>query len=152
MSRRRHSMLSQHSNTQDPGKDLFAYLFLLVMVFAFMLLVTLKDVHGQLQAQNAPDRQAEPGQSSISRIETAQLGHLVQTAQGLVLEFDGEHYDPVADVKRLQEDGRLIDDDDKKTLYLEEQSGSQVLLTEYLEAFVNLNLAGINVAFAEPVK
>ena len=55
-------------------------------------------------------------------------------------------------MKRLQEDGRLIDDDDDKTLYLEEQSDSQVLLTEYLEAFVNLNLAGINVAFAEPVK
>lgn len=152
MSRRRRSMLSQHSNAQDPGKDLFAYLFLLVMVFSFMLLVTLKDVHGQLQAQNAPDQQQEAGQSSISRIEAAQLGHLVHTEHGLVLEFAGEHYDPVTDVKRLQEEGRLIDGDGSKTLYLEEQSDSQVLLTEYLEAFMNLNHAGISVAFAEAVK
>jgi hypothetical protein len=152
MSRRRRSMLLQHSNTQDPGKDLFAYLFLLVMVFSFMLLVTLKDVHGQLQSQNGPDRQPEPTQSSISRIEAAQLGHLVHAENGLVLEFAGELYDPVIDVKRLHEDGRLIDGDGSKTLYLEERTDSQVLLNEYLEAFVNLNHAGINVAFAESVK
>ena len=152
MSRRRRSMLLLHSTSQDPGKDLFAYLFLLVMVFSFMLLVTLKDVHGQLQAQTAPDQQAESGQSSFSKIDHSQLGRLVRTEQGLALEFDGEQYDPVADLDRLQQSGRLIESDEGKTLYLEEQTDSQVLLTEYLEAFINLNRAGISVAFAESVK
>ncbi len=152
MSRRRRSMLSLHSAAQDPGKDLFAYLFLLVMVFSFMLLVTLKDVHGQLQAQQAPDKQPQAGQSSFSKLEPSQLGHLVRTERGLVLAFDGEEYDPVADLERLQQSGRLIATDEGTTLYLEERPGTQVLLTEYLEAFINLNRAGISVAFAEPVK
>lgn len=153
MRRRRHTILSQHSANQDPGKDLFAYLFLLVMVFSFMLLVSLQEIHAQIQAQNAPGQQ-EAGQSMIGRIGQDQLGRLVRTGGGLVLEFDGIQYDPVADLDRLRQDGRLEQgtDGEGSTLYLEEQPNSGVLLTEYLEAFINLNNAGVSVAFAESVK
>ena len=54
----------------------------------------------------------------------------------------------------MKHDDRLVADDGGKsrTLYLEERSESRVLLSEYLEAFINLNRAGINVAFVEAVK
>ena len=43
MSGRRKRNGFSFENAQDPGKDLFAYLFLLIMVFSFMLLMTTEE-------------------------------------------------------------------------------------------------------------
>ncbi len=152
MSRRRRQSLSQPGMSQDPGKDLFAYLFLLVMVFAFMLLMTLQDVRGEIAAQQAPQQPPAAARASLVSIAPDQLGRLVRAENGLVLEFADQRYDPVGDLDRLRQDGRLIESAGTSTLYLEEQARSKVLLAEYLEAFINLSHAGINVAFAEAVR
>ncbi len=154
MRRRRKSGMTL-DRTQDPGKDLFAYLFLLIMVFSFMLMMSMEDRYDRLIGQLAPDKQEhQTGKSTLTAINIENIGSLKKTNGQLYLVFQDTAYDPLAEVGKLVEDNRVVilsnnDGQEKKYIYLEETNSDNVLLTEYLSAFQNLSSKGISVAFAE---
>ena len=156
MSRRRNRDLAGMGQaTVDPGKDLFAYLFILIMVFSFMLLMTTEERHSRSSSYRAPQN-AATGHSTLARVRPAAIGHLEKRDGAIVLVFAGKSYDPLKDVAGLERDGRVIsrqDEDgvEQATLYLAADNASLVSLAEYLEAFRSLGEHGINVAFAERV-
>ena len=154
--RRRRKNGMTFDRPQDPGKDLFAYLFLLIMVFSFMLMMSMEDRYDRLLGQLAPDKQPEQqtGQSTLTAVGVENIGSLKKTNGQLYLVFQDTAYDPLSEVKRLVEDNRVVilsnkDGQEKKYIYLEETNSDKVLLTEYLSAFQNLSSKGISVAFAE---
>ena len=146
-----------HERTQDPGKDLFAYLFLLIMVFSFMLLMTTEERLNSISGQKGPERQTAAGHSKLAAVSGKKIGRLTKKDGELYLAFGREFYHPRKDLGRLEKDQRVsaITDEagrQKKVLYLEEDRANKVLLTEYLTAFQNLSNQGISIAFAERVK
>jgi hypothetical protein len=143
--------------TQDPGKDLFAYLFLLIMVFSFMLLMTTSERQSTLPGQKGPQQSEDSGRSRLAAVSTDKIAQLVKKDGRLWLRFGNDAYDPVWDMGRLEEDQRIAvitetDGRQQRVLYLEEDRTNTVLLAEYLAAFQHLNRHGIGVAFAERIK
>jgi hypothetical protein len=139
----------QLQGIQDPGKDLFAYLFLVMMVFSFMLLMSMEERYQKQVERKAPEtRQSDAGRSSLVELEPTGLGRLRKKGDQLYLVFGDHWYDPQADFGGLETDGRIMNGAEGKTLYLFEEKGNQVYLGEYLVAFEFLSRQGINVAFA----
>ncbi len=154
--RRNRNPVGMGQATVDPGKDLFAYLFILIMVFSFMLLMTTEERHSRSSSYRAPQN-AAAGHSTLARVRPAAIGRLEKRGGGIVLVFAGKSYDPVRDVAGLERDGcvsgrRNEEGVEQPTLYLAADNAGQVSLAEYLEAFRSLGEHGINVAFAERVK
>jgi len=157
MARRHRKIGISLERTQDPGKDLFAYLFLLIMVFSFMLLMTTGERKSTMPGQTGPQKHDATGRSRLAAVPLEKIAKLARKGGNLYLKFGNEFYHPDRDVDRLEKDHRiaLISDKDgrqKRVLYLEEDKTNKVLLAEYLEAFQHLSLKGIGVAFAERVK
>jgi len=157
MARRRRKIGIYLERTQDPGKDLFAYLFLLIMVFSFMLLMTTGEKKSTIPGQTAPQQHNTIGRSLLAAVPLEKIARLAKKDGRLYLKFGSTLYHPDRDVDRLEKDHRiaLISDKDgrwKRVLYLEEDRTNKVLLAEYLDAFQHLSLRGIGVAFAERVK
>ena len=157
MARRSRKIGISLQRTQDPGKDLFAYLFLLIMVFSFMLLMTTGEKKRTIPGQTAPQQHDTTGRSLLTAVPLEKIAKLAKENGILYLRFGSTLYHPERDVGRLEKDHRiaLISDKDgrqKRVLYLEEDRTNKVLLAEYLEAFQHLSLKGIGVAFAERVK
>lgn len=157
MARRRRKIGIYLERTQDPGKDLFAYLFLLIMVFSFMLLMTTGEKKSTIPGQTAPQQHNTIGRSLLAAVPLEKIARLAKKDGSLYLKFGSTLYHPDRDVDRLENDHRiaLISDKDgrrKRVLYLEEDRTNKVLLAEYLDAFQHLSLRGIDVAFAERVK
>jgi len=155
MRRRSTTASSLGSATVDPGKDLFAYLFILIMVFSFMLLMTTEERRGRNHQSRAP-QSTRSGRSDLAEIANSNLGRLVKHEGRIVLLFGGQEYDPVRDCDRLVAEGRVVarkgdDGEPQKILYLAENNARLVSLAEYLEAFRCLGDQGISVAFAERV-
>ena len=155
MRQRRKSGISL-GRTQDPGKDLFAYLFLLIMVFSFMLMMSMEERYDRLIGQLAPDLQQEQktGRSTLATVSSDKIGHLKKSGERLFLVFQDVSYDPESEAEKLIQENRIVilkgsDGQEKKSIYLEEDNSGKVLLTEYLSAFQNLSNKGISVAFAE---
>lgn len=153
---RRRGMAGIDQRMVDPGKDLFAYLFILVMVFSFMLLMTTQERHSHQPGQKAP-QSSKLGRSQIAEVEPVKIGRLEKGDQGLVLIFADQTYHPWQDIDRLTTDGRITfsqreDGGSDQTLYLAADNAQKVSLVEYLEAFSFLGEKGINVAFAEKVR
>ena len=143
--------------TQDPGKDLFAYLFLLIMVFSFMLLMTTEERRDSIPGQAGPQKHDATGRSALTAVPVEKIGRLEKKGDQLYLKFGKEFYHPGRDVNRLKKDQRISvfpdkDGRQKHVLYLEEEKANKVLLAEYLTAFQYLSRQGIGVAFAERVK
>lgn len=157
MARRQRKIGISLERTQDPGKDLFAYLFLLIMVFSFMLLMTTGERKSTIPGQTGPQQHNAIGRSLLAAVPLEKIGRLAKKDGSLYLKFGSEFYHPGRDVDRLEKDDRiaLISDKDgrqRRVLYLEEDKANKVLLAEYLEAFQHLSLRGIGVAFAERIK
>lgn len=157
MARRRRKIGISLERTQDPGKDLFAYLFLLIMVFSFMLLMTTGERKSTMPGQTGPQQHDATGRSLLAAVPLEKIARLAKKDGSLYLKFGSVFYHPGRDVDRLEKDHRiaLISDKDgrhKRVLYLEEDKTNKVLLAEYLEAFQHLSLKGIGVAFAERIK
>ena len=155
MRQRRKSGISL-DRTQDPGKDLFAYLFLLIMVFSLMLMMSMEERYDRLIGQVAPELQQEQktGRSTLAAVSSDKIGHLRKSGERLLLVFQGVSYDPESEVEKLIQENRIVilkdsDGQEKKSIYLEEDNSDKVLLTEYLTAFQSLSNKGISVAFAE---
>jgi len=153
---RRRGLVGMEQRTVDPGKDLFAYLFILIMVFSFMLLMTTEERHSHKADQNAP-QSSKLGRSQIARVASINIGQLEKGEQGIVMVFEGQRYNPLQDVERLTRDGRItvsrqLDGSYSRTLYLVAENAQKVSLVEYLKAFSFLGEQGINVAFADEVR
>ena len=139
----------------DPGKDLFAYLFILIMVFSFMLLMTTEERHSHRPGQKAP-QSSKVGRSQMAEVAAVNIGRLEKRGKGIVLIFERRTYHPWQDIERLTADGRITvsrraDGGSDRTLYLAADNAQKVSLAEYLKAFSSLGEHGINVAFAEEV-
>jgi len=157
MSRRRKRNSSAHDGTQDPGKDLFAYLFLLVMIFTFMVLLTTEERRNGMAGQTAPASHPTSSRASLTAVERDQIGTLAMAGEQLVLNFADKTYHPSRDVNALLADGcvahlPLQNGDENRVLYIAEQTQQAVSLEAYLAAFKALADEGITVAFAEKVR
>jgi hypothetical protein len=146
---RRNSRGGGMMQAQDPGKDLFAYLFLLIMVFAFMLLMS---VDQQKQTQTAPEH-AQPGRSGFHKVSADHVATLEKNKEKLWLRFGDVRYDPLTDFEKLVQDGRLIKDGDgeKQMLLIEDTPGERIFLHDYLETFSVFSRQGVAIAFAKEV-
>ncbi len=157
MSRRRRNSSISASPGQDPGKDLFAYLFLLMVVFVFVLLMTLHQVQAEADMTKAPKISKPQGNSTLKSLSQSQFGMLIKEDGQLVLRFGGDSYRPQQDLEQLLASPHLIQEQDetgqpRKTLYLNAGQQQSVLLGEYLSSFQALSQAGISVSFAEKVE
>jgi hypothetical protein len=142
----------------DPAKDLFAYLFLMIMIFCFMLMLAthdmVYDLVGDTVAHDAPAGADVSAGTSLTRMDEDGLGHLVRRQGSIFIAYGSRLYSPENDLEALRADGRIrlitgSNNTEKQVLYLEDSPDQQVMLTEYLEAFGHLSSRGIGVAFAE---
>jgi len=142
--------------TADPGKDLYAYLYL-ITVISFIFLVTAGKMPSAVSKHEGPDQLKVPGVSSLATVASRKLGKLVKKENRIYLKFGNRLIDPINDLHRLEAEGFLAankgsDGKEKKTLYLESAETNSVLLSEYLVAFERFSQNGIGIAFAEKVK
>ena len=142
--------------TADPGKDLYAYLYL-ITVISFIFLVTAGKMPNAISKHESPDQLKVPGVSSLATVASRNLGKLVKQENRIFLKFGDRLIDPVTEIHRLQAEGFLTatksaDGKEKKTLFLESAETHAVLLSEYLSAFQQFSRHGISIAFAERVK
>lgn len=142
--------------TQDPGKDLFAYLFLLIMVFSFMLLMSFEQQEAGAGTQAGPveKKSSVKGPKIVSR---DQVGRLVKEGDTLLLRFGTRVYDPSLDFDRLKKEDRIVTVADKAGssrdfLYIEKEGRTGISLYDYLETFQSFSERGVTIAFAREVK
>ncbi len=153
---RKRGLSGIEQRTVDPGKDLFAYLFILIMVFSFMLLMTTEERHSRQRGQKAP-QSSKVGRSQVVEVASTNIGRLEKEDNGIVLIFENQRYRPLQDIERLTADGRIAvsqgsDGSSERVLYLVAENAQKVSLAEYLKAFSFLGEQGINIAFAEEVR
>lgn len=139
----------------DPGKDLFAYLFILIMVFSFMLLMTTEERHARQHNQRAPES-TKASRSQLAEVAFNAIGHLEKDGGEIAMFFADQEYFPLRDLDKLTADGRIIISKTengavKRVLYLSTEDADKLSLAEYLSAFSFLGEHGIDVAFADRV-
>jgi len=154
MAGRRRQRTSSNGIMADPSKDLFAYLFLMIMIFCFMLMMATHEIVQGVKGQDSPAKQEAAAGSSLAHVNVEGIGRLLKQGNDIFIAYGDHHYSPKTDLEAMRADGRVMtlpgkDGKDKQVLYIEETSDQQVLLTEYLEAFGYLSRQGIGVAFAE---
>lgn len=157
MARRRMRQSGASDGAQDPGKDLFAYLFLLIMIFTFMVLLTTEERRNGMAGQTAPASQPTSSRASLTTVARDQIGSLAMVGEQLVLNFADKTYHPSRDIEALIADGCVghlpgEDGREKRVLYIAEKGQQAVSLDAYLRAFKSLADAGITVAFTEQVQ
>lgn len=154
MTRRRRRAGSWLPASQDPGKDLFAFLFIMVTIFSAMMLKTVEQQAG-LAGQNSPS-QTQAGATTLAAVAADHIGRLDRRGGELLLVFGDRAYAPQQHLAQLERDGHVAqvrgEDGQERQLYVAEDRRGQVLLGEYLEAFQQLSRAGIGVAFVERVR
>ncbi len=147
--RRRRDFFSQ---VQDPGKDLFAYLFLVMLVFSFVILLTYEQKMKYVSAQKSP-KEISRGTSSLVSLENRQIGKLIKRDGKIFLMFGDRVYSPDTDISILDIAGiiktRVQNGREEKVLYIEEDPQSHIYLREYLDTFSALSHQGIDIAFAK---
>ena len=153
-SRRRHRS-EFFSKVQDPGKDLFAYLFLVMLIFSFVILITYEQKVRKQTIQESP-KEVSQGKSSLVTLKNKERGKLIRRDGKIYLLFGEKTYRPDKDVSLLEGSGiiKKIQKEGKETrvIYIEEDPQSRIYLKEYLEAFAALCDQGIDIAFARKVK
>lgn len=136
----------------DPGKDLFAFLFIMIMVFSGMLLLTTKEQADQAQA--AP-RSTRSGSIALEKVAEKKIGSLRRIDGEIYLLFNGRRYHPIRDFEELAAADLFTQtvsgSDGQRTLLLEAGDAGKVSLSEYLEAFQFLGSKQIDIAFAERI-
>ena len=154
-SRRRNKGITL-SQFQDPGKDLFAYLFLVMMVIFLLFMGT--------QGLKWAKEQESPGESGTSPHPTTDLkkdkiGRLVKQEGKIYLSFKGLLFSPEKenDLYRLEKEGIVYSKGGKegggnKVIYLWKQKDNSISLMEYLSAFQLLSDQNIKVLFVEESK
>lgn len=152
--RRRHRS-EFFSQIQDPGKDLFAYLFLVMLIFSFVILITYEEKVRRQTIQESP-KEVSQGKSSLVTLKNKEIGKLIKRDGRIYLLFGEKSYQPDKDIASLEKAGiiKKIQKEGKETsvLYIEEDPQSRIYLKEYLETFAALSDQGIDIAFARKVK
>ncbi len=152
--RRRHRS-EFFSQVQDPGKDLFAYLFLVMLIFSFVILITYEQKVRKLVIEESP-REVSQGRSSLVTLKNKEIGRLVKRNGKIYLLFGEKSYRPDTDlnlleklgiIKKIQKEGK-----ESRVLYIAEEPQSRIYLNEYLETFAALSDQGIDIAFARKVR
>jgi len=143
------------SQVQDPGKDLFAYLFLVMLIFSFVILLTYEQKVRRQTIQKSPEEVSQ-GRSSLVTLKNKEIGKLIKRDGIIYLLFGEKSYRPDTDIASLEKEGILKtiqrDGKEAKMLYIEEEPQSRIYLKEYLETFAALSDQGIDIAFARKVK
>ncbi|MBW1854370.1 MAG: hypothetical protein JRF49_11485 [Deltaproteobacteria bacterium] len=143
------------SQVQDPGKDLFAYLFLVMLIFSFVILLTYEQKVRRQTIRKSPEEVSQ-GRSSLVTLKNKEIGKLIKRDGRIYLLFGEKSYRPDTDIASLEKEGivKTIQRDGKeaKMLYIEEEPRSRIYLREYLETFSALSDQGIDIAFARKVK
>jgi len=140
---------------QDPGKDLFAFLFLMVMIFSFMVLISGQAMKKNIQQQDqSMISRNKSKDSTLEQINNKFLGRLVSKNNRLFIVFDQQYFDPITDISKMESKGyiqtkSLTDGTINKRIFLERNKTSDVLLEDYLCIFQTLSRKGIAVAFSE---
>jgi len=153
MGRRQRQGISTSLAAGDPGKDLFAYLFLLIMVFSFMLLMSFEQAGS---AQKAPD-QEKNGKSTLTTLSKENIASLEEIDSKIFLRFGKELYDPENDFERLLQDKKIVtvkkdSKQEQQFLYIEKKNQEDISLFEYLETFKKLSQKNVSIAFAKEVR
>ncbi len=137
----------------DPGKDLFAYLFLLMMVFSFMLLMTMDEKQKNMPVQTAPDQENSSGRAATALVSGAKVGLLGKKEGAITLFYGEETYNLASEIDRMISDDRLVtkveDGVEVQILYVREDLQNKLLLEEYFMASKGLSEQGIRVVFVE---
>lgn len=158
MGRRQRHGISTSLAAGDPGKDLFAYLFLLIMVFSFMLLMSFEQAGS---AQKAPDpktiEQERTGKSTLTAISQKNIASLEKIDSKIFLRFGKDLYDPLNDFERLVQDRKIVTvktggNQEQLFLYIEKKNQDSISLFEYLETFKKLSGENVSIAFAKEVR
>ena len=140
------------SQVQDPGKDLFAYLFLVMLVFSFVILLTYEQKMKNLSVRKSPTEVSQ-GSSSLITLENREIGRMVKQDGKICLLFGEKIYFPDTDVSNLEREGIIKkvtrDGKESRVLYIVEDPRSRIYLREYLEAFSALSKQGVDIAFAQ---
>jgi hypothetical protein len=152
MGRRQKQGISTSLAAGDPGKDLFAYLFLLIMVFSFMLLMSFEQAGS---AQKAPESE-KSGTSSLTTISKDNIASLEEIDSKIFLRFGKDLYDPENDLEKLEQDKKIVvvkqdGREEQRFLYIEKKNQEDISLFEYLETFKRLSQKNISIAFAQEV-
>ena len=152
MRRRQRQSISISPAAGDPGKDLFAYLFLLIMVFSFMLIMSSEQTGS---AQKAPHSEKR-GTSGFTAISQKNIASLEKIDSKIFLRFGSELYNPEHDLEKLEKDKRIVivkktGEKEQKFLYIKKKDQEDISLFEYLETFKKISQKNISIAFAREV-
>lgn len=152
MGRRRRQGISTSLAAGDPGKDLFAYLFLLIMVFSFMLLMSFEQAGS---ARKAPESE-KSGTSTLTTISKDNIATLEEINSKIFLRFGKDLYDPENDLEKLEQDKKIVvvkqdGREEQRFLYIEKKNQEDISLFEYLETFKRLSQKNISIAFTREV-
>jgi len=102
-SRRRHRT-EFFSQVQDPGKDLFAYLFLVMLIFSFVILITYEQKVRRMVIQESP-KEVSQGKSSLVTLKDKEIGKLVKREGEIYLLFGEKYYRPDREIALLEKAG-----------------------------------------------
>ncbi|MEA1969125.1 MAG: hypothetical protein U9N77_13015 [Thermodesulfobacteriota bacterium] len=152
MGRRRRQGISTSLAAGDPGKDLFAYLFLLIMVFSFMLLMSFEQAGS---ARKAPESE-KSGTSTLATISKDNIATLEEINSKIFLRFGKDLYDPENDLEKFEQDKKNVvvkqdGREEQRFLYIEKKNQEDISLFEYLETFKRLSQKNISIAFTREV-
>ncbi len=90
--RRRHGS-AFFSQVQDPGKDLFAYLFLVMLVFSFVILLTYEQKVRNSMLSKSP-KEVSRGKSSFAVVGKDEIGRLAKKDGRVCIIFGEKAYYP----------------------------------------------------------
>jgi hypothetical protein len=132
---------------QDPGKDLFAFLFLTTFIMVFVMIISYEQK--SKGGRKAPaQRGAGAGTITMSQNN---VGRLARENASLVLVYENRRFDPTneSDVKELLKGKRVQEKNGEKEIYIVEDPQCGMLVTEYFHAFEKIKKRGINVVFGK---
>jgi len=145
VSRDREIRFGQH---QDPGKDLFAYLFLLTIIISLLFLT--QGLNMITQTQNAPENKAMSLKKRI-KLKPDHIGRLVRKDGQIYLCFQTKLYLPKneMDIAHLKNEGFVHLNGKREEIYIWKNSAKNISLEEYLETFKHFNEHNINIIFVD---
>jgi len=143
--RRKRKILSP--GFQDPGKDLFAFLFLTTFIMVFVMLMAYEQ---KTKSVNKPPTPPSNSGGTIT-LPKGDIGLLTKEKGKIILAFGSRKFDPTDQIQlnTLITGPWIKEMEGKKRIYLKEAPNSNVLLSEYFSAFNEISGKGIEVVFGK---
>ena len=134
--------------TQDPGKDIFAFLFIMNMLFTSMLVVGSNSLG--TPTETPPGATGARGDAAQT-IDGEKAGVIQKEGSRLWLVYQNDRYQPGKDIKRLIEDGHVFtegtDKNKRQVLYILDNGVRDINLSLYFKTFRPVQQAGVGVVF-----